>query len=214
MLIYTTATLCALLLIGCLGLARALRRALTGHDADRTEWERRIREATGERDHAAKALWTFMEAAQTSLFAMADEVERATGHSDEAYALSSLAHDVMHARNPFEVVTKETIDKFVRAGVATRAHPLHLGQALEIATALDNKARRSERGLYKMTRLCLIDRSPSEEARWLAETLGLMQRLCGLDAAEARRKLRAVLDVWERTDLFALESAINSGRCN
>jgi hypothetical protein len=65
-----------------------------------------------------------------------------------------------------------------------------------------------------MTRLCLIDGSPSEEARWLAETLGLMQRLCGLDAAEARRKLRAVLDAWERTDLYALESVINSGHCN
>lgn len=210
MLLYATATLCVVLLIACFKLTRALRQEKAGNDADHKRWVARTEELEVEAHQATDALHTFKQAAIATLYAMADEVERATGHSREAAAFSSLARSVHQASSPWDVVLEETVHQLSDVGIAAGPRPLHLGQALEMAVELDTRSRPSEQGLYKVTRLCFIDEFGSDQARWLAQTMALMQRLCGDDAAAARRKLRDVIDVWERTDVRVLKHCIQA----
>ena len=202
--------LCVLLALGCAGLARRLVLNDRWGRQDQLEWRSRVASVEEQRDHAVRALASLHEATRAMLRAVADEAERATGHSEEAYALEALARDVGRASYAFDVVSQDTVAQFARAGFRAPARPLHLGQAMEMAVGLDHRARRQERGLYEMTRLCFIDRSNGQEARWVAEVMGLMLRLCHGDEAEARRRFRAAMDLWERTDIYCLASELSA----
>ncbi len=202
--------LCVLLALGCAGLVRRLVLSDRWDRQDQLEWRSRVASVEEQRDHAVKALASLHEATRAMLRAVADEAERATGHSGEAFALEALARDVGRASNAFDVVSQDTVAQFARAGFRAPSRPLHLGQAMEMAVGLDHRARRPERGLYAMTRLCLINHTSDEEARWIAEVMALMLRLCHGDEVEARRRFRVAMDLWERTDIYCLASELSA----
>ncbi|MFK4705986.1 hypothetical protein ABIC83_002825 [Roseateles asaccharophilus] len=190
----------AISLLACIAMFRYLMRLRAAEEGAASKHREELKAVTMQRDRATEDLLRCRPTVVDILGFIADEVERATGHTDEAAALERLARDVRMSKRVFDVVDQETISRIEKLGIAVPKDGIHLLQTLEIAVAIDAASRVPERHVFEVVRTCQLHDSPHREGKWIADTLSLMQRLCGGDAVRAREKLRAVLQAWERAD--------------
>ncbi|WP_321935299.1 hypothetical protein [Paraburkholderia sp. J8-2] len=134
------------------------------------------------------------------LMRLSDEAERAVGHTRETKWLENLPIDVRDATGGW--LTLRDADEIRKAGYELPdARFFDLADVMRLAFDIDRIARNVEPPLQDALRRCQI--AHGQTIRWVGDVFALAQRLQHGDAAEARKVLKAAIDIWEASNLPA-----------